>query len=71
MLGQVCYNNRMKKVLTKANYRTEYVAEGQWRCSKSPTEAHYWVVVSRSMTCKYCSENRDLSLKIVIPPIKA
>jgi CRISPR/Cas system-associated exonuclease Cas4 (RecB family) len=60
----------MKKVLTKTNCRTEYLAEEQWRCSKSPTEAHYWVIVSQSMTCKYCSENRDLSLKIVIPTIK-
>jgi hypothetical protein len=60
----------MKKGLTKTNYRTEYLAEEQWRCSKSPTEAHYWVIVRQSMTCKYCSESRDLSVKIVIPPIK-
>jgi len=46
------------------------MAEGQWRCSKSPTEAHHWVVVRQNMTCKYCSENRDLSLKTVIPPIE-
>jgi hypothetical protein len=60
----------MKKVLTKADYRAEYLAEEQWRCSKSPTEAHHWVVVRQNMTCKYCSESRDLSLKTVIPPIK-
>ena len=59
----------MRNMLTKANYRTQYLAEGQWRCSQSPTEAHYWVVVSQGMTCKYCSESRDLPLKIVIPPI--
>jgi len=60
----------MKKVFPKANYRAEYLAEEQWRCSKSPTEAHHWVVVRQSMTCKYCLESRDLSLKTVIPPIE-
>jgi len=60
----------MKKVLRKADYRAEYLDEGQWRCSKSPTEAHHWVVVRQIITCKYCSERRDLSLKTVIPPIE-
>jgi hypothetical protein len=60
----------MRSILTKAKYGAEYLAEGQWKCSKSPTGAHYWVVVRRIMTCKYCSENRHLPLKIVIPEIK-
>jgi hypothetical protein len=60
----------MKKVFPKASYHAEYLAEEQWRCSKSPTEAHHWVVVGRRMTCKYCSESRDISLKKVIPIIK-
>jgi hypothetical protein len=60
----------MKKVFPKADYCAGYLAEEHWRCGKSPTEAHYWVVVHQSMTCKYCSESRDLSLKTVMPPIK-
>ncbi len=45
--------------MMKNTMKANYLAEGQWKCSKSPTGAHHWVVVSRSMTCKHCAQIRE------------
>ena len=57
----------MKNVITKAQYHAKYLAEGQWRCNKSMTGAHCWVVIRQSMTCKHCLVNRGLSLETAMP----
>ena len=33
-----------------------YLESGVWRCSLSPTGAHYWVGDEVSLTCKYCEK---------------
>ena len=38
----------------------DYVQAGLWKCDKSPTGAHHWIVVSFNQTCKYCGSSRDL-----------
>ena len=40
-----------------------YIANGLWKCDKSPTGAHYWIEVERDgcyglFDCKYCHESR-------------
>jgi hypothetical protein len=44
------------EVMVKRNHRqdyAEYLEGDSWRCSKSPSKAHYWVVGSQTI-CKYC-----------------
>ena len=36
-----------------------YIKSGLWRCSESPTGAHYWIITDK-MRCKYCDEERQL-----------
>lgn len=42
----------------------EYVASGKWKCEKSPSGAHYWIVLHNQMTCRHCD-----CVKPVIPAI--
>ena len=42
----------------------EYIDSGSWKCDKSPGGAHYWIISRDQMTCKHCTENRQ----IVVPP---
>jgi len=41
-----------------------YVESGVWKCSKSPTGAHYWIIESRVMVCKYCKERRKVPREV-------
>ena len=59
MVGYLCYNTgAMESKVRKTGQYSEYLANGQWKCRKSPTGAHYWLIVNQGMTCKYCSEHR-------------
>ena len=40
----------------------EYVYSGNWKCDKSPSGAHYWIVSKDHMVCKYCNDNRRVSV---------
>ena len=39
----------------------EFIASGRWKCDKSPSEAHYWIVHSNQMTCKYCNYSKPVN----------
>jgi hypothetical protein len=50
----------------------EYLRGNSWRCSNSPTGAHYWIV-GNQIVCKYClmvkqSQTVQLGRDIVIHP---
>ena len=50
----------------------EYLKGNSWRCSKSPTGAHHWIV-GNQIVCKYClmvkqSQTVQLGRDIVIHP---
>ncbi len=61
MLGYVCYNiTAMKRKVMKIGHSSEYLTNELWKCSQSPTGAHYWLIINQGMTCKYCSEIRHL-----------
>ncbi len=40
----------------------EYLDSGKWKCDKSPGGAHHWIIKYDQMTCKYCTQTRQISL---------
>jgi hypothetical protein len=32
----------------------EFMASDRWKCEKSLSGAHYWIIQTYQMTCKYC-----------------
>jgi hypothetical protein len=44
------------KIIAKPNHRqdyAEYLEGDSWKCSKSPSRAHHWIVRGQTI-CKYC-----------------
>jgi hypothetical protein len=39
----------------------EFIASDRWKCDKSPSEAHYWIIHSYHMTCKYCNFSKPVN----------
>ena len=35
-----------------------YLKSGSWKCEKSSTGAHYWMVDSHEMQCKHCLKRK-------------
>jgi hypothetical protein len=42
----------------KASGDKEYFNSERWKCGKSPSGAHYWIIHAYQMTCKYCDEKK-------------
>lgn len=38
-----------------------YYLSNNWKCGKSPTEAHWWVGVNGTFTCKYCGNVKPIN----------
>ena len=38
----------------------EYIDSGRWKCNKSPSGAHYWIIIHDQMKCKHCNEHRQV-----------
>jgi hypothetical protein len=38
----------------------EYFDSLRWKCEKSPSGAHHWIIKYDQMTCKYCTETRPI-----------
>lgn len=36
-----------------------YVVAGNWKCSNSPSGAHFWDI-NEKMVCKYCGGTRNI-----------
>jgi hypothetical protein len=43
----------------KASGDKEYLTSDRWKCGKSPSGAHYWIIHAYQMTCKYCEESKS------------
>ncbi len=39
----------------------EYFDSLRWKCDKSPSGAHHWIIKYDQMTCKYCREIRQVA----------
>ena len=50
----------MKEYCPTAHADKIYYKSGRWKCDKSPSGAHYWLVRTHDMECKYCHEVRQL-----------
>ena len=50
----------MKTQQNEWAYR-EYIESGRWKCSQSPTGAHYWIGSSILLQCKYCGAERKIN----------
>jgi hypothetical protein len=38
----------------KVSEDQEFMASDRWKCGKSASGAHYWIIQNHQMTCKYC-----------------
>ena len=38
----------------------EFMASDRWKCSKSPSGAHHWIIQIGQMTCKYCNSSKTV-----------
>jgi hypothetical protein len=39
----------------------EFITSERWKCDKSPSGAHYWMIHGYEMTCKYCACNKSIN----------
>jgi hypothetical protein len=44
----------------KVSEDQEFMASDRWKCRKSPGGAHYWIIQSFQMTCKYCEYSKPV-----------
>ncbi len=45
----------------KISENREYIESDRWRCNKSPSGAHHWIIHSQEMTCKYCDLSKQIN----------
>ncbi len=52
----------MAKIEAKHRFSNHdaYIKSGAWKCPKSATGAHYWIITHEMMRCKYCPEERRI-----------
>jgi hypothetical protein len=50
----------MRQGMTKVSENKEFIASDRWKCEKSPSGAHYWMIDHRQMTCKHCSSIKQI-----------
>ena len=46
-------------ILALALIGLSYIPAGLWKCRKSPTGAHFWII-DEVMTCKFCKAERPI-----------
>jgi hypothetical protein len=44
----------------KVSENKEFIESDRWKCDKSPSGAHHWIIHSYDMTCKYCSSSKQV-----------
>ena len=54
----------MPKNLNMGPMDRDYIDSGNWKCVKSPTGAHHWIVSQNQMTCRHCKKSRQVVLPI-------
>jgi hypothetical protein len=51
----------MRTGATNTSDNKEYFSSDRWKCQKSPSGAHFWIIIAYEMTCKYCKNNKSLN----------
>lgn len=41
----------------------EFMASNRWKCIKSPSGAHYWIIQGYQMTCKFCDFSKAVDTR--------
>jgi hypothetical protein len=44
----------------KESENQEFMTSDRWKCSKSPSGAHHWIIRTGQMTCKYCDYSKSV-----------
>jgi hypothetical protein len=57
----------MRNLTSNIAKNKEYIDSGVWKCGKSPSGAHHWIISQDYMICKYCNDNRQV---LVQPNLK-
>ena len=47
-----------------------YLNSDVWKCKKSPTGAHYWIVGADKMRCQYCKKTKPVTYRTIYDEIK-
>jgi hypothetical protein len=50
----------MAKWSAKPSGNEEYLTSGRWKCEKSPSGAHHWIILQNEMTCRYCECSKQV-----------
>jgi len=56
---------KMRPQLNEWDYQ-KYLQGKSWKCSKSKTKAHYWIVDDDMFKCKYCGEQKKVTTVPVV-----
>jgi hypothetical protein len=49
---------RQKSMKVSENH--EFLVSDRWKCSKSSSGAHHWLIEGGQMTCRYCELNKPV-----------
>ncbi len=58
----------MRQRIMKVSDNQEFMASDRWKCSKSPSGAHHWIIHGGQMTCKYCHDNKPVNMNPLRSP---
>jgi hypothetical protein len=45
----------------KVSEDKEFITSDRWKCEKSESGAHFWIIQSYEMTCKYCHNTKQVN----------
>jgi hypothetical protein len=45
----------------KVSENREYLESDRWKCKKSPSGAHHWIISGQQMICKYCDSCKQIN----------
>ncbi len=49
---------------TRVSDNQEYITSERWKCEKSPSGAHHWIIDCGQMTCTYCNYSKDINANL-------
>jgi hypothetical protein len=49
----------MRQGSINATDNKEFILSNRWKCEKSPSGAHHWIIIAYEMACKYCNNKKS------------
>ena len=53
-------NDDIMPYIKDRNFK-QYLESESWKCDKSPSGAHHWIIGGLEQTCKFCGEVREVN----------